>query len=318
MTTPATPTRRAFLAAAPAAACGAALAAPAQPAAAAQPPPPAAFRYALNTGTIRGYRLPLAEQVALAAAAGYAGLEPWLSDLAQADATAGALDSLRARCADAGLAIVSAIGFAAWAVDDPAARAKGLEQLKRDMDLVRRLGGTHIAAPPAGVNQSGVTLDLDRAAERYRAVLEIGREHGVTPQLEFWGASANLSRLDQCLYVAARAGHPDACILADVYHLYRGGSDPAALRLLGRAATHCFHLNDYPAQPPRETLRDADRVWPGDGVAPLREILRTFRDNGATPWLSLELFNPEYWKQPAPETARTGLAKMRAAVEAAL
>lgn len=275
------------------------------------------FRYALNTGTLRGYKLPLAEQIDLAIQAGYAGIEPWITDLTKAAETGGALKDLGKRCTDANLSVISAIGFSAWAVNDDAARAKGLEQMRRDMDLVAQLGGTHIAASPAGVNKPDVTLDLDRAAERYRAVLELGRTFGVVPQLEFWGPSANLSRLDQCLYVAARAGHPDACVLADVYHLHRGGSAPEALKLLGRSGAYTLHMNDYPARP-RETLTDADRVWPGDGVAPLRDILKAYADNRASLWLSIELFNPGYWMRPAAETARTGLAKMKASVAAHL
>ena len=274
------------------------------------------FRFALNTATLRGYKLPLAEQIDLAAQAGYTGIEPWVADIAKAEENGVSLADLKKRCADAGLAVISAIGFAAWAVNDADARAKGMEQMKRDMDLVACLGGTHIAAPPAGVYGADVKLDLDHAAERYRAVLELGRAMSLIPQLEFWGASANLSRLDQCIYVAARAAHPDACVLADAFHMYRGGSEPATLRLLGRTAAHCFHMNDYPAQPAREALKDSDRVWPGDGIAPLSEILRAFIDNRAAPWLSVEIFNATYWQRPAPETARAGLDKMKAAVAA--
>ncbi len=32
--------------------------------------------------------------------------------------------------------------------------------------------------------------------------------------------------------------------------------------------------------PPRETIADKNRVYPGDGVAPLGEILRTLFANG--------------------------------------
>ena len=272
----------------------------------------ATFRFALNAATLRGYKLSLAEQIDLTAQAGYGGIEPWVADIGQAAQSGTPLADLRKRCADAGLAVVSAIGFAPWAVDDETARAKGLEQMKRDMDLVAQLGGSHIAAAPAGVNQAGVVLDLDAAAARYRAVLELGRSMGVIPQLEFWGASANLARLDQCLYVAAAAGDPNACILADIYHMYRGGSDFAALRMLSRNALHCLHMNDYPARPPRGELKDADRVWPGDGIAPFPEIMRTLRQNRVDAWLSIELFNAAYWRNPALETARAGLAKMRA------
>ena len=270
------------------------------------------FRPCLNTGTIRGYKLPLEKQIELAVSCGYHGIEPWMSDVAEAAKGEGALGRLAERCRAAGLAVTSAIGFAPWAVDDDSARAKGLEQMKRDMAMLAELGGTHIAAPPAGINGDYPVVSLDVLAERYRAVLELGRDMGVVPQIEYWGASTNLSRLEQCVYVAARADHPDACVLADAFHTYKGGSSFHALRLLGRNAVHCFHINDYPADPPRSTIRDADRVWPGDGIAPLKEIVSAFRDNRADVWLSVEVFNQEYWKNPAEETAKTGLEKIRA------
>ena len=69
---------------------------------------------------------------------------------------------------------------------------------------------------------------------------------------------------------------------------------------------------------PREKLSDADRVYPGDGVAPLTEILRILRDAGFNGALSLELFNRDYWKEDAALVAKTGLEKMQAAVRKAL
>ena len=276
----------------------------------------ARFGFSLNASTIRGQKLGPAEQLETAAKAGYDGFEFWTGDLAKFAGGGGSLGDLRKRAGDLGIRIINGIGFAAWAVDDATARAKGLEQMRKDMDLMAQVGGTHIAAPPSGVSKPGVTLDLDRAAERYRAVLELGRQLGVVPMLEFWGASANLNSVAQVAYVAAQAGHPDSCVLADVFHMYRGGSQPAALCVLGRSAVRCFHLNDYPAQPPRESIKDSDRIWPGDGIAPLKEILTTLAANECRPMLSLELFNAEYYKLPALETARIGLAKMKAAVAA--
>jgi sugar phosphate isomerase/epimerase len=75
-------------------------------------------------------------------------------------------------------------------------------------------------------------------------------------------------------------------------------------------------MNDYPADPPRASITDAHRVYPGDGVAPLKEMLRDLRHLGFGGYLSLELFNREYWKQDAMQVARTGLEKMRAVAEA--
>ena len=81
---------------------------------------------------------------------------------------------------------------------------------------------------------------------------------------------------------------------------------------------HVFHLNDYPADPPRAEITDAHRVYPGDGVAPLPDILRTLRDIGFRGMLSLELFNRDYWQQDALAVARTGLEKMKAVVRKSL
>jgi sugar phosphate isomerase/epimerase len=278
---------------------------------------PYRFRYGLNTGTIRGYKLGLAEQVEVVGKAGYDGIEPWMSDVEKFVQGGGSLKDMAKRCKDLGLAVYGGIGFATWIVDDEQQRAKGVERLKQEMDWLSQLGGTHIAAPPMGANRQCGKLDPDRMAERYRAILNIGKQAGVIPQLELWGASVNISTLHEALDVAARAAHPEACILADVYHLYKGGTDFAALRLLGRQVTHCFHMNDYPATPDRATIVDANRVWPGDGIAPLKQILGTLAANHCDAFLSLELFNAEYWKQPVAETAATGLAKMKAAVAAA-
>jgi sugar phosphate isomerase/epimerase len=114
------------------------------------------------------------------------------------------------------------------------------------------------------------------------------------------------------------SGHPKACLLPDVYHIYKGGSDFNGLKMLSGKAIQVFHLNDYPADPPRETIRDSDRVMPGDGVAPLTRILRDVHANTSGVVLSLELFSQVYWEQDPLTVARTGLAKMKSAVDTAM
>ena len=76
-------------------------------------------------------------------------------------------------------------------------------------------------------------------------------------------------------------------------------------------------MNDFPADPPREKIDDSYRVYPGDGIGPLPEMLRTLRDTGGLKVLSLELFNRQYWAQDPLEVAKTGLARMKATAEKA-
>ena len=274
------------------------------------------FRYCLNTSTIRADGLGVVEKIQIAAEAGYDGIEPWIREIEEYTKSGGTLPDLRKRIVDAGLTVDSAIGFASWIVDDDERRRQGLEQAKREMDLLRQIGGTRIAAPPAGATDQ-TDLNLFRAAERYRALLEAGRSIGVTPQLEVWGFSKSLSRLGEVAFVAVESGDPDACILPDVYHIYKGGSEFTGLKLLNGQSIHVFHMNDYPAEPPRGEVNDSHRVYPGDGVAPLAEIINTLVSIGFRGTLSLELFNREYWEQDPLEVARRGLGRMKASAGAA-
>ena len=275
------------------------------------------FRYCFNTSTIRGQKLPLDKEIEIAAEAGYDAIEPWVDKINEYVKGGGNLNELRKRIADLGLTVESAISFFRWIVDDDAARAKGLEQAKREMEILAHIDGKRIAAPPAGATDKE-GLDLMKAAERYRVLLEIGDQIGVVPQIELWGSSKNLHRLGQSMFVVIESGHPKACLLPDVFHIYKGGSDFNGLKQISPQAIQIFHLNDYPADPPRDKITDRERVYPGDGIAPLTQILRDLHDNGSRAVLSLELFNPAYWNQDPLTVAKTGLAKMKAAVNKAL
>ena len=283
---------------------------PVQPA---RPP----FRYCLNTATIRGHKLGVVKEIEVTAQAGYEGVELWMDALGEYVKNGGSLPDLRKRISDSELTVEGAIGFPEWIVDDDARRAKGMERAKNEMDMVAQIGGRRFAAPPVGATDLP-KLDLMRAAERYRALLEVGEQLGVVPELEVWGFSKNLGHLSECVAVAMETGHRNACVLPDVFHLYKGGSDLQGIRLLGPEAIHVFHLNDYPADPPREQANDSHRMYPGDGVAPLTNLLQTLRRTGGQKVLSLEVFNREYWSQDPFSVAKTGLAKMKAVVAKSL
>lgn len=273
------------------------------------------FRYCLNTSTIRGQKLGLEKEIDIAAEAGYDAIEPWVSTIQEYVKAGGKLADIRKRVEDRGLTVEGAISFTQWIVDDDARRAEGVEQMKREMDLLAQIGGKRIAAPPVGANGNDAPiLDLMKVAERYRAILEAGDKTGVTPILELWGPSKNLHRLGQCMFVIVESGHPKACLLGDVYHIYKGGSDSTGLKAISATALPVLHMNDYPADPPREKISDRDRVMPGDGVAPLPQILGDLRDNGSRAVLSLELFSQAYWEKDPLVVATRGLTKMKVAV----
>jgi sugar phosphate isomerase/epimerase len=280
---------------------------------------PKSFQLSLNTSTIRGAKLPLTEEIKIAAQAGFTGIEPWIEEIEAHQKTGGSLKDLKKQIADNGLQVVGAVGFAEWIIADNKQRAAGLERMKHDMDLVHQIGGHHIATPPIGAHlPEHHKPTLAEAAERYATILDLGQKTGVIPILELWGFSHYLNRLSEVAHVAIAAKHPQACLLLDSYHLYKGGSDFESIRLLNGAALPVFHINDYPADPPRDRIDDSYRVYPGDGVAPLTKILQTFKQIGFKGFLSVELFNETYWRQPALGVAQTCVAKTNAVIQRAL
>lgn len=282
--------------------------------AAAEEKPKERFRYCLNTATIRGQNLNALQEVEIAERAGYDAIEPWLDKLQQYERDGKSIKDLGKRIKDKGLTVEDAIAFPSWIVDDEARRKRAFEEVRRAMDLLQQLGGKRIAAPPAGATEQ-TNLSLVKVAERYRELCELGDQMGIVPIMEVWGFSKSIGRLSEAAFVAIESGHRKACVLPDVFHLYKGGSGYNGLRELSANALPVIHVNDYPAQPPRAEIKDSARVYPGDGVAPLKQMIRDLRDIGFRGVLSLELFNPTYYKQDALEVAVTGLKKTTAVVE---
>ena len=273
------------------------------------------FGYCLNTSTIRGNKLDIVGVINSASKAGFHAIEPWIMEIDAYTSSGGALKDLGKRIADAGLTVEGAIAFNAFHDDDDARRAASMEKLKVDMDKVAQIGGTRIAVPPGN---SKAAVSLDKAAEYYRAALELGESMRVQPLLELWGTHPILGPLSHGIYVTVAAGRADASLLLDVFHLYKSGTPFVALRQINGAALHIMHLNDYPQAADSSTLNDGNRIYPGDGVAPFRQILRDLHDNGFRGYLSLELFNRDYWAKSADENLKTAMEKIRATVRSSL
>ena len=247
--------------------------------------------------------------------AGFHAIEPWMTELDAYTKAGGNLKDLGRRIADAGLTVENVIAFNSFLTDDATQRAAGLERIKVEMDKVAQIGGTRIATPP-GNNRAAVSLD--NAAKYYVEALEMGRSMGVQPLLELWGTHPVLGPLKNGIYVTVAAGQPDASLLLDVFHIYKSGTPFTSLKQINGGALHVIHINDYPQAADPSTLNDGNRVYPGDGVAPFREILRDLRDNGFRGCFSLELFNKEYWAKNADDNLKTGLEKIRTVVRQAL
>ena len=270
---------------------------------------PSKFRYCLNTSTISGQNPGLLKYIEIASKAGYDGIEVWVRDVEAALNAGQSLSSLKRFIEDHGLQVESAIGFAPWMTAGEA----GFVQMEKEMQMLAGIGCRRIAAPPAGVPVD-TALDLFAVGEKYKILLDLGRLTGVMPQLEFWGSSPVLWHMGQVLMITAVADDPDVKILPDVYHMFRGGTGFDTLKMLNGSLIDIFHMNDFPENKPRVQQDDADRIYPGDGAAPMSQILTDLNNMGGEKVLSLELFNRSYWEEDPNLVAERGLAKMKSLV----
>jgi sugar phosphate isomerase/epimerase len=268
------------------------------------------FKTALNASTLFPFELDIKQQVRIAAEAGYAGIELWFKDVEAYLANGGTTRDLRAYVRDTGIAIANTIAFFKWADADAATRAQGLAQAEREMRLLAELGCPAVAAPPYG-DVEGVALET--IAGHFARLAELAQPIGVEPYLEFWGRASQLSRLSQALFIAVESGLPDVKLLLDPFHMYTGGSSLHGLSYLNGANIGIVHVNDYPAIPAREQIADADRVFPGQGIAPTHELTRLLDRAGYRGYLSLEVFIASYGAESALEVARRGLAAIQQA-----
>lgn len=268
------------------------------------------FKFALNASTLFPFELDVIEQIQIAGQAGYDGIELWVKDIESYLENGGSIRTLKDCLDDSSISVVNAITFFKWSDVDDNTRRNGLDQAEREMLLLKDLGCPAVAAPPSG-NVEGVSLET--MAFHFAELLNIARNIGIEPYLEFWGKSTKLSTLSEAMYVAMESRLPNVKILLDPFHIYTGGSSFDSLHYLRCKNIGIVHVNDYPAFPTREHIADRDRVFPGDGIAPTKEITNYLKDIGYSGYLSLELFMEDVGSQTPLTVASQGLHKIKKA-----
>jgi sugar phosphate isomerase/epimerase len=258
----------------------------------------------LDTATIRPASL--TDKVKIAAKAGFDAIEPWDGELSEYEKNGGNLKDLGKQIKDLGLFVPSVIGL--WNALPPTKELfdASLKDTRRRMRMASDIGAQHIQTIP---NTVGEDFDRKWVADRYRDIIEIGlKEYNILPALVFVKFFP-LKTLGQAVGIALDANHPKAMVIPDVYHMYISEGGFEGLKLMKGDAFAIFQFNDAPATPALAQLEDKHRVYPGDGILPLTSILKDLKGTGFKGCVSLEMYNPEYWKQDLQNVAETGLRK---------
>ena len=274
---------------------------------------PLAMVTASVTAAAQSGKMTLAMHQNTSAGAGFRGsLEGWAkAGIRNVEITNGLLDpflktdslaAARRVMTDLGLRPVSgACGVGGLWEPNPN-RAAALDNFKKRCEQFAMLGLTHIYSPTT-TTEKFTEDDYKAGAANMREVGEIAKQFNLTAMAEAVRASTYISTLSTLLRMTREAAHPNMAPLLDFYHFYSGLSKLEDLDTIRPREIGHVHFQDIPALP-RELLDNTTRFIPGDGVAPLTQILRKLAEKGYTGSLSVELFLPKFQQGDPYEVAR--------------
>ncbi len=181
---------------------------------------------------------------------------------------------------------------------DAASRAQVLARTRQLAEYARALSCPWIVSVPGPAPQ-GTTWPLirDNTVASLRAMSEAATPFGVNLAFEFLGFPwCSVQTAAQAWEIVQATDRPNVGMVIDTCHFYAGGSTIESIKNIAPRRLAIFHINDVESMP-KEKITDAHRLFPGDGVIPLGEIVNAIRATGFDGVASVEIFRPEYWQR---------------------
>ncbi len=138
---------------------------------------------------------------------------------------------------------------------------------------------------------------IEESVKVLNELADIAGKYNVGLAFEFLGqADCSVQTLDLDKKIIERVNRENVGLVIDTFHFYAGNSTFEAIETLDPKKLFIFHINDA-EDLPKENLTDAHRLYPGEGVLPIREIKERFDRIGYDRMVSIEIFRPEYWNE---------------------
>jgi 2-keto-myo-inositol isomerase len=181
-------------------------------------------------------------------------------------------------------------------------RAAQLDAFRKRCEQFASLGLTKIYSPTP-TTEKFTEEDYKRGVANMRENGDIAKQFGMIVMAEAVRTSTFIGTLPTMLKMMREAAHPNVAPLLDFYHFWSGLNKLEDLDLIRKGEIGHVHFQDVPDMP-RELLDNTTRIIPGDGVAPLNQMLRTLADKEYSGPLSVELFLPKFQQGDPYEVAR--------------
>ena len=253
-------------------------------------------KLALHTWTLD--TTPLADLLRIARAAGWHAGELRRLDFIRAgergETAAQVIDLVKA----SGLPVACVGVEPGWLWGRGAERARLLSVFAEQCERARTLGAATVMSP---VDRG--RGDVGEAATSVREVGDIAARHGVKLAVEFNCLAEQINTLERMREVMTRAAHPACGLLLDTYHLGRSGADLRAIEDVPAEEIAYVQYSDVP-RTGLEPGKALDRLPPGQGAVPFKEIFGVLAGKQYAGYLSYEAPNLSAWTRPATDVAR--------------
>ena len=193
------------------------------------------------------------------------------------------------------------------------------EQIKAETEELSVIAGAitcpYIVVVPGKLPENASEEEIiEESVKVLNELADIAEKHGVSLAFEFLGQTdCSVQTLDLCKKIVDKVDRKTVGLVIDTFHFYAGNSSFEAIDELNPEKLFIFHINDA-ENLPKDELTDAHRLYPGEGILPIKEIKKHFDKIGYDRMVSIEIFRPEYWSEDPFEVAR----KAKAATEKVL
>ncbi len=183
------------------------------------------------------------------------------------------------------------------------------ESIKAECEELTSIAGAigcpYVVVVPGKLTENATKESISEESVRVlRELGDIAQRNNVSLAFEFLGQTdCSVQTLDFCSEIVEKVDRKNIGLVIDTFHFYAGNSTFEAIETLNPEKLFIFHINDA-EDLPKEELTDAHRVYPGEGILPIKEIKARFDQIGYDRMVSIEIFRPEYWNQDPFEVAR--------------
>jgi sugar phosphate isomerase/epimerase len=274
----------------------------------------------LCSGTL-GERTPWPDKVDAAGRAGFRGISIYVHEYETALAAGTSVSRLRQAVDERGLMVAEVDGPIRWlpehARDRPDRRP--LVDVEVFLTIADALGARSLTVLEPWFVPITSETELERAAEAFATLCDRAAEVGVVVHLEAYPWSG-VPDSRTAFQIVRRADRPNAGIVVDTWHLWRGPDHGVLAPDIPGPAVVAIQLADAVEQPTVELPDECrhDRLLPGDGVCGPASVLAELRRRGCLAPVGVEVFSDRLRAMPPDRAAELAYAAAQRCVHDAV